>query len=176
MTTRLRRANAQGQKTVAKVIGAELELSSTGYAQVFINDLEALGLRMQDMEPVFDLFGRYIVEQHIPRQFAAHGTPARWAPLSPEYAAWKARHFPGRPILVRSGAMRAGFTWEAHPRSLRIINRVTAGQRSRTPRWVFHQEGTDHMPARPMVQISTADRTRLRQFAAQHLFVEGGIE
>jgi hypothetical protein len=33
-------------------------------------------------------------------------TGARWAPLSDEYGAWKAEHYPGWPILVRDGGMK----------------------------------------------------------------------
>ena len=35
----------------------------------------------------------------------------RWAPLSPAYAAWKRRHFPGRTILVRTGRLRESVNW-----------------------------------------------------------------
>ncbi|NUP99211.1 MAG: phage virion morphogenesis protein [Armatimonadetes bacterium] len=35
------------------------------------------------------------------------GTPnPPWEPLSARYAAWKARHYPGMPILQRTGALR----------------------------------------------------------------------
>ncbi|MEO8483330.1 MAG: hypothetical protein ABI634_14045 [Acidobacteriota bacterium] len=35
-----------------------------------------------------------------------------WAPLSEDYAAWKAKHFPGRPILVRTGALKESLTFD----------------------------------------------------------------
>lgn len=34
----------------------------------------------------------------------------KWAPLSPAYALWKGRHFPGRPLLVRTGRMKRSLT------------------------------------------------------------------
>lgn len=35
---------------------------------------------------------------------------AGWAPLSDKYAVWKEKHFPGQPLLVASGRMRAALT------------------------------------------------------------------
>ena len=43
-------------------------------------------------------------------QFDSEGAEAEgqpWQPLSDDYAPWKAEHYPGAPILVRDGAMRA---------------------------------------------------------------------
>src|SRR5438132_124465 len=53
---------------------------------------------------------------------------APWAQLSPAYAAWKQQHYPGRGILVRSGALKASLAgpdapsavFRATPTSLEI--------------------------------------------------------
>lgn len=37
----------------------------------------------------------------------AKGSRGAWAPLSPRYVAWKNLHYPGRPLMVATGAMRA---------------------------------------------------------------------
>lgn len=162
---------SQGRLTVVKVAGGELVVR---FGSIDKDDLAAylqdIDLRMQDIRPVLDRYGEYIVNEHIPRQFAAQGTPRRWASLSPAYARQKARRYPGRPILVRTGRMRRGFRWEARPRSLRIINRVRAGQRGRgLPRWFYHQSGTEKMPARPMLQMTDKDRDKLSEFTEDHL-------
>jgi phage gpG-like protein len=162
---------SQGRLTVVKVAGGELVIR---YGSIdkddFATYLRNIGLRMQDIKPVLDKYGEYIVNEHILRQFVAQGTPRRWAPLSPAYARRKARRYPGRPILVRTTRMKRGFRWEARPRSLRVINRVMAGQKGRgRPRWHYHQEGTSKMPARPMLQFTDADRDRLHEFAEEHL-------
>ena len=174
---KIKLGSSQGRRTVARVVGVDIILSDRGVADLMVDRLMELGLRMEDMEPVLYFFGQYLVEQHIPQQFRRRGYPARWAPLSPQYAAWKVRHFPGKPLLVRSGAMKAGFTWEARKRSMRIINRVKAGQKSGSkPRWTYHQEGTRTMPARQMLQVGAKERAKLRALARQHLDVAGGIE
>jgi hypothetical protein len=175
-------SSSQGKRTVAKVVkvtvpGVVVALGSNGGAEVMGERLDHVLASVEDMEPVFELFGHYLVSDHIAKQFKVQGNP-RWAALSPRYAAWKAKHYPDRPILVRTGGMRDGFTWEAKPKSLRIVNRVKAGQaRSSKPRWVYHQDGTPTMPARPMLRLGTPDYARLRAFVAQQIAVgTEGIE
>jgi Phage virion morphogenesis family len=110
---------------------------------------------------------------------AAHGDV--WQPLSDEYGAWKAEHYPGRPILVRDGGMKGA-----------MLNRLTAVHVG-TEEAVYephsqiagyHQSGADwigpawgrgqyphHLPQRKMVDLSEAfkheavDRTFARWIA-----------
>jgi phage gpG-like protein len=85
-----------------------------------------------------------------------------WPPLSDGYAAWKAKHYPGAPILVRTGRLResltsrtgAGAVYEESPLELRSGTSVPYAQ--------FHQTGTSRMPARPPEGISEED-TRVMQ-------------
>jgi hypothetical protein len=69
-----------------------------------------------------------------------------WAPLSPGYAAEKSRTHPGRSILIREGNLRRAASEprrEATPRTLTLwIDDPVAA---------YHQEGTDDMPARPLI-------------------------
>jgi len=162
---------SQGRLTVVKMVAGEIHVR---FGQIDTDDLveymQDLGLRMEDLQPVFDRYGEYLVDEHILMQFRRQGFPKRWAALSPAYARWKARHYPGKPILEATGRMRRGFRWEARPRSLRVINRVRAGQqRGSQPRWFYHQSGTDVMPARKMLQITDDDHEQLQEFAREHL-------
>lgn len=170
VTTIRRFGRSQGRRTVVRAVGGQVDVR---FGDIDTPDIvkyfEELGLRMEDMQPVFDRYGEYIVEEHIPRQFQTQGTPNRWAPLSPKYALWKSIHFPGMPLLQRTQRMKRGFRWEAKPRSLRIINRVTAGQSVRIPRWRFHQDGTSKMPARQMLQISQRDNDKLLELSTEYL-------
>lgn len=91
--------------------------------------------------------------------FAAEGEGS-WAPLSLEYATWKAQNFPGQPILVREGELR---DWLTNPaKAMRITSPETmqwVNDRN-TPdgRWnlaELHQQGMDTMPARdPVIPAS----------------------
>ena len=164
---------SQGRLTVAKVLGGTVSLSFDDTIDTirFYEDTER---RLKDLSEPLDEYGRYLVEKHIPRQFAKRGTPKRWATLSAKYAAWKAKYFPGRPLLVLSGRMKAGFRWKGKKRSMQIINRVAAGQRgNKTPRWQWHQHGTSQMPARPMLQVTDKDLAELTRLIFAHVGVEG---
>lgn len=147
---------SKGRRTVVNVLGGTVGLAFDDEADIlrFFEDAEG---RLSDLSEPLDEYGRYLVEEHIPRQFKRQGTPKRWASLSKKYREWKEKHYPGRPILVLSGRMKAGFRWKARKRSLQIINRVTAGQKNKTPRWQWHQSGTGKMPARPMLQVTDKD-------------------
>ena len=61
-----------------------------------------------DMEDLFDDIVR-MSRKHIHNHFRTQGqlTGPRWPGLtSAPYIAWKSRHFPGRPLLVATGALR----------------------------------------------------------------------
>ena len=88
------------------------------------------------------------------RQFASQGTMSahgRWAALSPQYAKWKAKHYPGKPILEATGTMKNDLLSESN-------EGVTTAQSmlygTTIPYALYHQTGTKtaggklKMPAR----------------------------
>jgi Phage virion morphogenesis family len=93
---------------------------------------------------------------------AAAGDP--WTPLSDDYGAWKLEHYPGRPILVRDGAMREAMLDRSS--AVHVTNDVAVYQPiSRIAG--YHQAGADwvgpawgrgryphHLPQRKMVDLS----------------------
>lgn len=93
------------------------------------------------------------LEEAVSKQFDARGGgPASgpWAPLSKRYAEWKQKHFPGKPILELTGALRAALTSSTDSKALRSINgnEYAYGTRG-IPYASFHQTGTPGMPQRP---------------------------
>ena len=116
--------------------------------------LNQLAILMLDLRPfwpkVVPLFIGWMREQ-----FRTEGryfnTP--WRPLSPAYAAWKQRHYPGRGILIAEGDLRRGASLperRATPRSLTLTIRWDKGGQTLDPNW--HQRGnTQGMPARPLL-------------------------
>ena len=92
----------------------------------------------------------------IDRAFVTKGQSigTKWKPLSPSYAAWKGRHFPGRPLLVLRGPMKQSLTDESSRNA--IYNRKGGRQLilgTRIKYAKFHQYGTDKMPARPFFKV-----------------------
>jgi len=78
----------------------------------------------------------------------------KWKPLSPAYAAWKSRHFPGRPLLVLRGPMKRSLTSSSSRNA--IFNRTGGRQLilgTRIKYAKFHQYGTSKMAARPMFKV-----------------------
>lgn len=66
-----------------------------------------------DLRSLLEAFGP-VFRAHMQEQFASEGELAGgWAPLSPAYAAWKAEHYPGRPIGVLEGHLRSAMTGAA---------------------------------------------------------------
>lgn len=95
-----------------------------------------------------------MVQQDFVLEGGASG--ASWAALSPAYAAWKAQHFGGRGILVRSGALKAsvsgpdaaGAIFRPGPTALEIGTSV--------PYAMYHQIGGARLPQRPPLRVNAA--------------------
>lgn len=91
------------------------------------------------------------------RQFKSQGAYASggWSPLSPKYAEWKARHYPGQPILVRTGELRASLT--ERPFGVEVIEPQQMAVGSDVDYGAFHQRG-DGLPRRRPVEFTEAMR------------------
>lgn len=93
-----------------------------------------------------------------------------WAPLSPRYSKWKAKHYPGMPLLVRTGALQASLTVPDSEGNINEIypTEMLLGSDLKVPSGKYtlgmlHQTGTrphkgspNGMPARPPVIIRPA--------------------
>lgn len=100
------------------------------------------------------------------RQFDTRGR-GQWAPLSSRYARWKATHYPGRPLLVRTGRLRDEVTGQ-HGKAW-IVSRNQITLRPSVRYWRYHQTGTHTMPARPIVDLQSSDKVRLTKIGQRWL-------
>jgi phage gpG-like protein len=113
--------------------------------------------RIVDAAPAFERIAGLFAEGEK-RQFDSEGEwgSGRWSPLSPKYAAWKLRHFPGTKILERTGALKASLTVrplgieEISATRLRIGSGIVYGR--------FHQDGGPRLPKRPPLALPEARR------------------
>lgn len=138
--------------------------------EVLVNGQEA-GPELRRIQVAFERagseiadFGRHLFpklpalfEAEELRQFDAEGDgpSGPWAPLSSAYAALKEKKYPGNPILVASGKLRAALTSSSSPWSTRSYGADeftfgTAGIDYASA----HQLGTAYMPARPEFDMS----------------------
>lgn len=123
---------------------------------------ELTAAEAQDMSEPLARVGELLLE-HIGIQFATEGgegMTGHWMPLTPVYRAWKEAHFPGAPILVRTGAMRAA---ALDPTDVDVSPRRMVYEIPGQPGEIafFHQIGAGHLPARPIVSLTMADKREM---------------
>lgn len=116
-----------------------------------------------DMRPVWGDLANLFAKQNR-EQFDTQGARGAggWAALSPAYAAWKARAYPGKTILRRTDALYESLT--ARPFGVEVIEAkvmrlgtdVKSDDGFDYPR--AHQQGTERMPRRRPVVLTEADR------------------
>lgn len=112
---------------------------------------------------VSKLLTRTVGEQFLTE--GSHGLGGRWHELNRDYQAWKDEHYPGRPMLVLSAAMRQAFLVEGE-REL-TDSYLRWGVDTQTDpetgekiadRARAHQAGEGHQPQRKIVALRQDDR------------------
>lgn len=118
---------------------------------------------LNDLSPEFGLVGDYLVGFFSNDVFATEGAAIgqNWPPLSPSYAAWKARNFPGRGLLQQSGLLQSSFTALPTSDYLTISND--------TPYGGYLQYGTSRMPPRVFMSLSDANLAVIRDMIIDSL-------
>jgi len=74
-----------------------------------------------------------------------------WVRLSPAYAAYKRVVRPGRPVLTFDGDLHASLGSARGDGAIRSIKGNTMRYGTTIPYAVYHNKGTAHMPARPVL-------------------------
>lgn len=115
--------------------------------------LGLMGKAVKDLSPVWAEVDTYL-RGAVGEQFSTVGRRGgtEWAKLSPKYKIWKDYFYPGRPILVRTGDLKASLT-EFGGNHIFRAERAGMGFGSRIPYAGYHQSGTRTMPARPPIQM-----------------------
>lgn len=111
----------------------------------------------QDARPLWDaLADRFVTSARS--QFRTEGAYASggWAPLSPAYGAWKARHYPGAGILHRDGDLERSVT--SRPIDVEVIEPGFMVLGTGVEYATYHQHGTDRMPQRRIIELTENQR------------------
>lgn len=92
------------------------------------------------------------------RQFRSEGAygSGGWAPLSPRYAAWKARAYPGKPILERTGDLKRSLT--ERPFGIEVIEPGFMVLGSAIRYGEYHQSGGPNLPRRRPIELPESER------------------
>jgi len=110
------------------------------------------------------------------QQFATEGSHGSggWAPLSPEYAAQKAKTHPGKPILQREGHLWRSLTDPNADGAVYAASNKTLTWGTQVPYAIFHQTGTANMPDRPPIEFTEAERREIVKALQKHIFTIQG--
>jgi phage gpG-like protein len=131
-----------------------IQIKITGDEQT-IQRLQKLGDRLGQWQPELNQIGGELETYFSGRVFASQGGAIgqNWQRLSPGYAKWKAKHYPGRPPLVRTGKMIGGFRHSATNTKLEVTNRM--------PYFKYHQSSAPRtkIPYRPMMAANDDVKT-----------------
>jgi len=133
---------------------------------------DTLGRTVSDFRPAWpeieQIFYRIELEQFDSEGARGGG---KWQALSPAYRKWKQVHYPGRPILVRTGRLKRSLSviGAGGGDSIRDFRPLELTLGSRVPYGIYHQRGTRKMPSRPPMQFKLNDfgkiTSRLFRFA-----------
>lgn len=128
-----------------------------------IDRLRRLGHGVLDLRDPMRGIATYLTGFFSGEVFASRGRVIGepWAPLNSRYAGYKAKRFPGRPPLVRSGLMIRSFKGVASTSSARISNTA--------PYFDYQQDGTSRLPARAMMKVDQARLEHVAEIIATHI-------
>ena len=84
------------------------------------------------------------------------GKSGKWKPLSKDYATWKAKHYPGKPLMVREGDLKKSLTKKDDnniysPSYTNKTFKLVLG--SQVEYGIYHQTGAGHLPTRRVIDL-----------------------
>lgn len=125
-----------------------LSLDVKGTAEVSAM-LNGLGLDIQDLKGAMTDVGDRAIKVFSGQVFASQGgfIDQQWPRLSPRYAVEKAKHWAGRPPLVRTGVMQRSFVKAVGPMEVTVSNSASY--------FKYHQSSAARrkLPRRAMIGI-----------------------
>ena len=137
-------------------------------------DLEGLKEGLSNLGPVYRGPVYNIFKTFIKAHFSSEGgySGEQWAPLSPTYAAWKAKHYPGRGILQREGRLYNSLSAQSGDTIFRVTP-TSAEFGTKVPYAVYHQaedRGAAPFPRRAVIPPFTrAELTRIKDAILAYL-------
>ena len=153
-----------------------LQFTTEVAGQVVIDRLlSRLSERSSNFFPVFNEIAEDFIKIEE-NQFKSLGR-GEWQPLSPRYAAWKARNYPGRPLMVRTGTLQTALTSRAARGRTETVTRNTLRVAIHLPYAIKHQLGdpTTNLPQRVLVDLREEDKRRWTRIIHNFLVSQGGI-
>lgn len=148
---------------------------------VFSIDNEALFDRTftrftEQLRDLRDIWPSYVtaLRQIMREQYAGQGVgvTGQWAALSPRYAEWKAKKYPGKPILQATGRTVASLTGNTKDSiATATPDELLFGTKRRGQIW--HQRGGKQMPQRKIFDFTEPQKATLTKAIQRRLLVAG---
>lgn len=132
--------------------------------------------KMADLRPFLDATAEMFREGLV-EQFASEGARSKkWAPLSPIYAAWKAKRWGAKPILEASGRLQRSLTSTGGENIERRPGKDTLEFGTIVPYASYHQTGTKTMPQRKILDLTSNDRRATMKLLQRFLFTDRSMK
>lgn len=114
---------------------------------------------VDDMRPAWEVLADRFYRAEA-RQFASSGAygSGGWPPLSPKYAAWKARRYPGQPILRRTDDLWKSLTQRGAGGGVLVLEPSFMVIGSSVDYGEHHQKGGGRLPRRRPVELPDEER------------------
>lgn len=139
--------------------------------------LQRVAKRVSDLRPAYEMvYADFQLREE--KVFRLGGTPQRWAPLSPRYAAWKRKHHPGRPIMELTGGLLRSLVGKTGE-SVADIERQRAVFGTRAPHAHLHDQEDrrrKNLPRRPLLEITPYVRRQWQEMIGDYVSDEIGSE
>lgn len=153
---------------MARAITIDVNVTPGGH--VFQRAFTRFVSDLADLTPLWDKLAeglRASTRRNFDTEGANSGT--RWHPLSPRYGTWKAKHYPGKPILQRSGVMMRSLTDDG-PGGIYETRPSAMAWGTAVPYARWHQDGTTKgLPARPIIRLTDADQEDMTRLVHRFL-------
>lgn len=113
------------------------------------------------MTAIGDSLSKYYRDVGFSSQGGVFG--GQWPRLSPAYAARKAKEYPGRPILVKTGKMQRSFEYDAKQTYVKISNEA--------PQFIYHQSTAPRLklPRRAMMGVNGAVKKTVNEIVKREI-------
>jgi phage gpG-like protein len=148
-------------------MASDIVIHVEGTAAV-VDLMDGLATRVEDLTPAWqEIHERFVEYEESWFQSEGNGS---WPQLSHDYAEWKHRHFPGEPILVRTGRLRDTAT--EPDIFIAEANRLILG--TSDPVAAAHQEGRGHLPVRKVIDVDDTEIDEWTEIIKQHI-LEGDL-
>lgn len=148
-------------------MAADVEVTVTGTPEIMAR-LSAYGSLLKDFAPFLRSEAGQLRLAVKGRFDTQGGDVGGWKPLSSKYAAWKAKRYPGQPILVATGELRQSLVNEGGFGAIEVVSAFELRFGTEVKHAKYHQFGTGKMPARRILAMDEAARQgmaeRLRSY------------